>query len=639
MAAARRSGRASAGRRPGARHRADSPTRVRVRLRPPRRGRWDPEPATLQLTDPLRLHTAELRGESAGSVLVLPRIEPVIVRDGPGGGRGDGLLDGLDGLGAAGHRHPADRLRARRPCAPTVRGAPASRIHWPTVARSREMLEHRLVAGANASPLVVLDSSHPSDLEALDRAVRAAASLCVHLAPSRGCALLLAGERPPRQIDRQLQAWPRAHARLAMVEAGGPPPGMRRVPGAGVVFWVTASRDAPAERLLAAGASYLVSAGAARRRGDVHGGGMSWAAPRARAGPCGGGGMTDTRIPQQSHPADRVRRPRRVCGGQLGRAGLGPAARAHRPGRASRHRRGGRAHVARRAPVEGRRPRRGAAVAIVAVVAASVAMGLPVRLLAPPNWDQLGHELGGALRGLSALAYPYRGGAEWSRLVILLGLPVSLGLAAALAFWPARRAVASLRVAALVVLVVTYGVGATVSPPGAPLLHGIVLLALLAAWLWLPGLEGSQSDRRGHARGGGRAPRAAGGESARRRPALARLPELELERVGDRRWRVVRLEPHLRAPRLDANGRDAARRLERCTPLLAHRGARPLRRLSLAGDHGQRERRGGAPAQPHRLPVQPADRAPEPELDPHPQLHDPRAQQPTRRRRREPPWA
>ena len=132
-------------------------------------------------------------------------------------------------------------------------------------------------------------------------------------------------------------------------------------------------------------------------------------------------------------------------------------------------------------------------VAAASVVAASVAMGLPVRLLAPPNWDQLGHELGGALRGLSALAYPYRGGAAWSRLVILLGLPVSLGLAAALAFWPARRAVASLRVAALVVLVVTYGVGATVSPPGAPLLHGIILLALLAAWLWLPGLEGSQA--------------------------------------------------------------------------------------------------------------------------------------------------
>ncbi|MGH7513663.1 MAG: transglutaminase domain-containing protein, partial [Gemmatimonadales bacterium] len=133
------------------------------------------------------------------------------------------------------------------------------------------------------------------------------------------------------------------------------------------------------------------------------------------------------------------------------------------------------------------------AVAIVAVAVASVTMGLPARLLAPPNWGELGGELGGALRGLGALAYPYRGDAEWSRLVILLGLPVSLGLAAALAFWPARRAARFLRVAALVVLMVTYGVGATVSPPGAPLLHGLVLLALLAAWLWLPGLGGRQA--------------------------------------------------------------------------------------------------------------------------------------------------
>ena len=133
------------------------------------------------------------------------------------------------------------------------------------------------------------------------------------------------------------------------------------------------------------------------------------------------------------------------------------------------------------------------AVAIVAIALASVAMGLPARLLAPPNWGELGSELGGALSGLGALAYPYRGDAEWSRLVILLGLPVSLGLAAALAFWPARRAAPVLRVAALVVLVATYGVGATVSPPGAPLLHGLILLALLGAWLWLPGLGGRQA--------------------------------------------------------------------------------------------------------------------------------------------------
>jgi uncharacterized protein (DUF58 family) len=238
-----------------------SPARVRVRLRPRRRGRWELEPARLQLADPLRLHTAELQSGPAGSVLVLPRIEPVIVRKGRGGGRGNGLLDGLEGNGATGlDTRPIDfELDGLRPYR---QGSPASRIHWPTVARTGEMLEHRLVAGANASPLVVLDSSQPSDLDALDRAVRAAASLCVHLAPSRGCALLLVGDRAPRQIDRQLHAWPRAHARLAVVQAGGSPPAVRRTPSASVVFWVTASRDVPVERLLPGGAGYLVSAGA-----------------------------------------------------------------------------------------------------------------------------------------------------------------------------------------------------------------------------------------------------------------------------------------------------------------------------------------------------------------------------------------
>jgi uncharacterized protein (DUF58 family) len=235
-----------------------TPVRVRVELRPQRRGRWHLEPATLQLTDPLRLHAAELRGGPAGSVLVLPRIEPVVVRRGSAGGRGVGLLDGLDGLGAAGlDTRPIDfELDGLRPYR---EGSPASRIHWPTVARSREMLEHRLVAGANASPLVVLDSSRPSSLEALDRAVRAAASLCVHLAPSRGCALLLAGERSLRQIDRQLTTWPRAHARLAMVDAGGAPPDIRRARSAGIVFWVTPSPDGPPERVLGGSACYLVN--------------------------------------------------------------------------------------------------------------------------------------------------------------------------------------------------------------------------------------------------------------------------------------------------------------------------------------------------------------------------------------------
>src|SRR5207253_4637679 len=78
--------------------------------------------------------------------------------------------------------------------------------------------------------------------------------------------------------------------------------------------------------------------------------------------------------------------------------------------------------------------------------------------------------------------------AGWSRLTLLLGLPLWLGLAAALAFWPARRAAAVLRTLALALIVAAYATAVTVSAPGAPLLHGLVLLLLVAAWLWLPEL-------------------------------------------------------------------------------------------------------------------------------------------------------
>jgi transglutaminase-like putative cysteine protease len=135
----------------------------------------------------------------------------------------------------------------------------------------------------------------------------------------------------------------------------------------------------------------------------------------------------------------------------------------------------------------------GLAVAIVSTAAACVAIGLPARLLVPGNWDELANRLSGGLQGLGELTYPYRGGAEWSRLTILLGLPLGLGLAAGLAFWPARRRAPRLRIAALVLIVAAYAVGATVNPAGAPLVHGLVLLLLVSAWLWLPGLGARQS--------------------------------------------------------------------------------------------------------------------------------------------------
>jgi protein-glutamine gamma-glutamyltransferase len=125
---------------------------------------------------------------------------------------------------------------------------------------------------------------------------------------------------------------------------------------------------------------------------------------------------------------------------------------------------------------------------LLAVAAAALAIGVPARLLAPGRWGELGHSLTGGLNAIGNNDYPYSGANEWSRLAILFGLPLSLGLAATLAFWPRRRAAPGPRIPALVILVAAYATAATVNPPGAPLLHGLLLLVLVAAWLWLPGL-------------------------------------------------------------------------------------------------------------------------------------------------------
>jgi uncharacterized protein (DUF58 family) len=211
---------------------------LRVEASFPRRGRRSPGRVALRINDPLHLHRRELECDSP-EVLVLPRVEPLRRADDAGGDRGEGALDrfvwgaGGAGLDASAIDVEIDGLRPYR------EGSPASRIHWPAVARSGELLERRLVAGGSEAPLVVLDAADPTSSEALDCAVRAAASLCLYLALRGGCTLLMAGDRHPQRIDPQLRAWPGAHARLALVEAGASVPALARSV-TGTVFWVTA---------------------------------------------------------------------------------------------------------------------------------------------------------------------------------------------------------------------------------------------------------------------------------------------------------------------------------------------------------------------------------------------------------------
>jgi len=235
--------------------------RLRINVRFSRRGRRVLEPGVLVIRDPLRLYVREVSGAGGEEVLVLPRVQPVTAPGGSGAGPGQrgalGAEHGLAGrkLDASAAELEIDGLRPYR------EGAPASRIHWPSVARRAEMLERRLVAELDSAPLVLLDASAPASEEALDKAVRAAGSLCVWLARHGGCAVLLPGDRRPISIGHDMSAWSAVHIRLALVEESGPPPAGSLGPRAGAVLWVTGAdlRAAPrALERLPAGARYVV---------------------------------------------------------------------------------------------------------------------------------------------------------------------------------------------------------------------------------------------------------------------------------------------------------------------------------------------------------------------------------------------
>ncbi len=193
----------------------------------PRRGVRRIDPPALIVSDALELaRVVRVSSSRPQEILVLPRTERV--RWVPGAGekwrRAAGFAS-LEPLGAT----EIDGLRPYR------HGTPASRIHWPALARGAGLLERRLRADTDSRPLVVLDArqsgpfgqpdGQPSaEPEHLDAAVRAAASLVLELGGRTGCGLLLPGEHRPLEVEPDLAAWPMAHARLALVEGG---PGTR----------------------------------------------------------------------------------------------------------------------------------------------------------------------------------------------------------------------------------------------------------------------------------------------------------------------------------------------------------------------------------------------------------------------------
>jgi uncharacterized protein (DUF58 family) len=225
--------------------------RIHIQARFARRGRRTLPPPRVVLRDPLGLAERVVAGGEEASVLVLPRTSAVRTPSGWGAAMSGRARSAL----TVAAESEVDGLR------PYQVGSPASRIHWPALARGHGMLERRLRAEIDARPLIVLDTRGPASPEAVDAAVRAAASLVLHLARAGGSAVLLPGERRPVAVERDLAAWPGVHVRLALVEAGHAPgpAGTRtgpvlyvaaRVPATGLTSAPRSLREVSGPRLL-----------------------------------------------------------------------------------------------------------------------------------------------------------------------------------------------------------------------------------------------------------------------------------------------------------------------------------------------------------------------------------------------------
>jgi uncharacterized protein (DUF58 family) len=154
-------------------------------------------PSAVRVRDDLNLFASGLR--TAGDpaiVLVLPAPASARVQLAPPGADpgGDPEPDGLQ---------------------PYLRGTPAGRIHWPSVARAGEWQERRVITAPRGMPLVVVDLSGAPAEEAVDWTLRAAAGQIHGLARAGGCRVLLPGERHPIAVENVAEGWPAMHRRLA----------------------------------------------------------------------------------------------------------------------------------------------------------------------------------------------------------------------------------------------------------------------------------------------------------------------------------------------------------------------------------------------------------------------------------------
>jgi uncharacterized protein (DUF58 family) len=184
---------------------------VEQSVRTVRRGRVTVGPAKARWADPFQLCIRERMSETR-ELLVLPRVQPLRARDAAQ------LLSLPDARARGAPGLEFDGLR------PPVPGAPASRIHWLTAARTGTPMERRFCEESDRWPVTIaLDARAAASEEALDAAVRAAASLCAGLGQSGGCSAMLPGLHGLASLSSGLDGWAQLHEALALVEDGMAP--------------------------------------------------------------------------------------------------------------------------------------------------------------------------------------------------------------------------------------------------------------------------------------------------------------------------------------------------------------------------------------------------------------------------------
>lgn len=157
-------------------------------------------PSLLRVRDDLGLFSRRVGGGAPQVVLVLPA--PARVEGGRWGSGADPIGD-----------PEPDGLRSYS------LGTPASRIHWPSVARGGEWQERHIITAPHGDPLVVVDLAGAPSEAAVDWALRAAAGRIYDLARAGGCRVLLPGERVPTQVGNAAASWQAVHRRLAGLRA------------------------------------------------------------------------------------------------------------------------------------------------------------------------------------------------------------------------------------------------------------------------------------------------------------------------------------------------------------------------------------------------------------------------------------